>query len=128
MTRIHHPCGSVWRKPPFSRYKQLWSQLCLHNEIVCRRYTQTSPIVVPIIPESYRPTLLYQKFKTMTHPQQATLDLKRPLLECVKLVIGLECFQTLTNTVRNVLFVKALVDNGHFMHAYTHCNQHTCAR
>ena len=57
------PCGSVWCKPPFSRYKQLWSQLCLQNEIVCRRYTPTpriSPIVVPIIPESYRPTLLHQ--------------------------------------------------------------------
>ena len=50
------PCGSVWRKPPFSRYKQIWSQLCLHNEIVCHRYTptpHTSPVVVPIIPESY---------------------------------------------------------------------------
>ena len=68
------PCGSpsqqectpVWRKPPFSRYKQIWSQLCLHNEIVCRRYTptpHTSP-VVPIIPESYRPTLLHQNHDT----------------------------------------------------------------
>ena len=57
------PCGSVWHKLPFSRYKQLCSQLCLQNEIVCRHYTpapRTSPIVVPIIPESYRPTLLHQ--------------------------------------------------------------------
>lgn len=61
------PCGSMWRKPPFSRYKQLWSQLCLHNEMVCRRYTPTphsSPIVVPIIPESYRSTLLHQNHNT----------------------------------------------------------------
>ena len=43
--------------------QQLWSQLCLQNEIVCCGYTptpRTSPIVVLIIPESYRPALLHQ--------------------------------------------------------------------
>ena len=57
------PCGSVWCKPPFSWYKQLWSQLCLQNEIVCCRYTstpRTSPVVVSIIPESYCFALLHQ--------------------------------------------------------------------
>ena len=44
----------------------------------------------------------------MTHQQLATWDLKRPQLGYVKLVIGLECFQTLINTVENVLFAKAL--------------------
>ena len=35
--------------------------------MICHRYTptpRTSPIVVPIIPESYRPTLLYQNHDT----------------------------------------------------------------
>jgi len=57
------PQASMWRKHPFSRYKQIWPQLCLHDELVCRRYTPSpslNTVLVPLIPESYRPTLLYQ--------------------------------------------------------------------
>ena len=44
----------------------------------------------------------------MTFQQLATYDLKRLSLGYVKLVIGLECFLTLTNIVENVLYAKAL--------------------
>jgi len=48
---------------------QIWSQLCLHDELVCRRYTPSpslNTVLVPLIPESYRPTLLYQHHNAVT--------------------------------------------------------------
>ena len=54
---------------PFSHYKQLWPQLFLHDELVCQRYTPSpclNTVLVPLIPESYRPTLLYQYHNAVT--------------------------------------------------------------
>ena len=68
-TNSGSPQTSMWRKRPYSRYKQIWSQLCVHDELVCRRYT-TSPclntVLVPLIPESYHPTVLYQNHNAVT--------------------------------------------------------------
>ena len=55
------PQASRWRQYPLSRYRQLWSQLCLHDGIVCRKYTPSpslTPVLVPLIPESCRATML----------------------------------------------------------------------
>ena len=52
-----------WHQFPLSRYKQLWSQLCLHDGLVCRQYTPSpnlNTVLVPLIPESCRSTVLYQ--------------------------------------------------------------------
>ena len=55
------PCNAKWRQYPLSRYRQLWSQLCLHDGIACRKYTPSpslTPVLVPLIPESCRSALL----------------------------------------------------------------------
>ena len=52
-----------WHQHPFSRYKQLWSQLCLHDGIVCSQYTPSpslNTVLVPLIPESCRTAVLHQ--------------------------------------------------------------------
>jgi len=52
------PCNSKWRQYLLS---QLWSQLCLHDGIACRKYTPSpslTPVLVCLIPESYRSALL----------------------------------------------------------------------
>jgi len=49
------PQGPNWRQSPFSRYKQLWSQLCITKGIVCHHYApnpQLPVITVPLIPVS----------------------------------------------------------------------------
>ena len=57
------PTGHTWSHPPLRRYCQLWSQLLLKDGLVCRQY-QPGPVheltTVPIIPSSYRQTLLLQ--------------------------------------------------------------------
>lgn len=57
------PTGRTWSHPPLRRYRQLWSQLLLKDGLVCRQY-QPGPVceltTVPIIPSSYRQTLLLQ--------------------------------------------------------------------
>ena len=57
------PQGSRWRKPPLSRYRQLWPQLLLNDGIVCRQYApipQLPSVTVPLIPVSQQLTLLKQ--------------------------------------------------------------------
>ena len=56
-----------WNKLPLNRYKQLWSQLCLHDGLACRQYTPSpslNPVLVPLIPESCRHTILHQYHDT----------------------------------------------------------------
>ena len=51
-----------WNTPPLNRYKQLWSQLCLHGGLACRQYNPSpslNPVLVPLIPESCRHTILH---------------------------------------------------------------------
>ena len=57
------PTGHTWSHPPFHQYCQLWSQLLLKDGLVCRQYPP-GPVheltTVPIIPSSYRQSLLLQ--------------------------------------------------------------------
>ena len=40
LTRSNNqPTGKMWRHPPLSRYRQLWSQLTMEDGVVCRRYS-----------------------------------------------------------------------------------------
>ena len=57
------PQGPGWRKPPLSRYRQLWPQLLINDGIVCRQYApvpQLPSVTVPLIPASQQLTLLKQ--------------------------------------------------------------------
>ena len=57
------PRSAIWRQPPFSRYRQIWSQLRLQNGLVCRQYTpgpSGESVVVPLIPASLRSLLIQQ--------------------------------------------------------------------
>ena len=53
---LHHLRPShtqEWRRPPLNRYRQLWSQLLIKEDLVCRQYTPgpaSEPLTVPIIP------------------------------------------------------------------------------
>ena len=52
-----------WSQSPLIRYRQLWPQLTLVEEIVCRKYTPgptADVITVPIIPDSLRHEALYR--------------------------------------------------------------------
>ena len=57
------PSGQPWSRPPLRRYRQLWPQLLVKDELVCRQYKPgptCNLITVPLIPSSYKPTLLHQ--------------------------------------------------------------------
>ena len=57
------PTGRTWSQPPLRRYHQLWSQLLVKDGLVCRQYSPepiSDLLAVPIIPLSYRSTLLHQ--------------------------------------------------------------------
>ena len=58
--------GKLWRHPPFSRYRQLWSQLTLEDGFVCRKHSPgpTRDIIVPIIPLSLCQTILARNHDT----------------------------------------------------------------
>ena len=54
---------------PLSRYKQLWSQLCLHDGLVCRQYTPSpnlNTVLVPLVPESCHSTIFHQHHDTVS--------------------------------------------------------------
>ena len=49
------PTGQKWKSPPFNRYRQLWSQLKVVDNIVCRTYSPDpagDTVTVPILPQS----------------------------------------------------------------------------
>ena len=57
------PKGQQWHYPPFSRFRQLWSQLTIHDKIVCRRYKPDpggEVITVPVLPSSMHQSVLYR--------------------------------------------------------------------
>ena len=63
----HKSTPPRWHTLPLSRYKQLWSQLCLHDGLVCRHYTPSpslNTVLVPLVPESCRSTILHQHHDT----------------------------------------------------------------
>ena len=67
------PCAKQWSHLPLNRYRQLWPQLLIKNNLVCRRYTPgptSEPLIVPIIPSTYQATLLFQYHD---HPQAGHL-------------------------------------------------------
>ena len=54
---------SGWHQYPLSCYRQLWSQLCLNDGIVCQKYSPSpaiTPVLVPLIPETCHATVLSQ--------------------------------------------------------------------
>ena len=58
---VLRPCNAKWHQYPLSHYRQLWSQLCLHDGIACQKYTTSpslTPVLIPLIPESYHSALL----------------------------------------------------------------------
>lgn len=57
------PKGHKWHQQPLSRYHQIWSQLLLNDNIVCRQYTPgpiADTLLVPVIPRSYHQEILRQ--------------------------------------------------------------------
>ena len=56
---LHHPRPprtQEWCCSPLKRYRQLWSQLLVKEDLVCRQYTPgpaSEPLTIPIIPTSY---------------------------------------------------------------------------
>ena len=57
------PHGSAWCQSPLHHYRQIWSQLTIHNGLVCRQYAPaptSDTILVPIIPASLRSLLIGQ--------------------------------------------------------------------
>ena len=57
------PRSQPWRKPPLSRYRQLWPQLMMRDGIVCRNYTpgpSSVSVMVPLIPVALQPLFLTQ--------------------------------------------------------------------
>ena len=69
---LHHPRPprtQEWCCSPLKHYHQLWSQLLIKEDLVCRQYTPgpaSEPLTVPIIPTSYQSALLLQYHD---HPQ-----------------------------------------------------------
>ena len=58
------PQGCKWCQPPYSRYKQLWSQLSITDGLICHCYApnpQLPAITVPLIPASQRLSLIKQQ-------------------------------------------------------------------
>ena len=67
------PCAKQWSQPPPNRYRQLWPQLLIKDNLVCRRYTPgptSESLIIPIIPSAYQATLLFQYHD---HPQAGHL-------------------------------------------------------
>ena len=58
-----YPQGQKWRQQPLRRYKQIWSQLFITDNVVCRQYTpgpQSDKLIVPVIPKSLQQNVLHQ--------------------------------------------------------------------
>ena len=56
------PRAPDWQRPPLRRYKQLWSQLTLEDDIVCRKYSPhlgSDVISVPVLPASLHQSALH---------------------------------------------------------------------
>ena len=61
------PTDTKWRKQPLYRYVQLWPQLLLVDDIVCRRYSpapDSEMITVPVLPQALQQDALYQAHNT----------------------------------------------------------------
>ena len=57
------PTSQAWRKPPLSRYRQLWPQLMLRDGIVYWNYTpgpSSVSVTVPLVPVALQPFFLAQ--------------------------------------------------------------------
>lgn len=73
------PTTRQWRKPPLSCYCKLWSQLILHNGVLCWKYTWKtlgSVLIVPILPQHLQKQALY--YNVMTVQQVVIKDLLKP--------------------------------------------------
>ena len=78
------PCAKQWSHSPLNRYRQLWPQLLIKDNLVCRQYTPgptSEPLIVPIIPSAYQAILLFQYHD---HPQAGHLGQLGPDKNCSK--------------------------------------------
>ena len=56
------PTGQKWKHPPLNRYRRLWSQLSIHDNVICRTYTPdpaVSPVTVPVMPQALHQQALH---------------------------------------------------------------------
>ncbi|KAL5506793.1 hypothetical protein EMCRGX_G008533 [Ephydatia muelleri] len=66
---VKQPMGTIWRKSPFSRYHQLWSQLKLREGVVYRTYIpgpSSEAITVPVLPACLR-----KEYLTLCHDRRS---------------------------------------------------------
>ena len=58
------PTSGIWRTFPYKPFKQLWSQLCIHDSLLCRKRqtTITDPKYLIVVPQSLR-----KQFLTTAH-------------------------------------------------------------
>ena len=97
------PKGRKWRRHPLRRYRQIWSQLLIQDDIVFRQYTSgptADALLVPIVPTSL------QTNSVMILSVRDMLDLRKLLKRYVSWDIGLACFKMLTSTVASVSHVN----------------------
>ena len=54
------PTSGIWRTFPYKRLKQLWSQLCIHDSLLCRKHqtTITDPKYLIVVPQSFHKQFL----------------------------------------------------------------------
>ena len=100
---VKQPMGTIWRKSPFSRYHQLWSQLKLREGVVYRTYIPgpiLEAITVPVLPACLR-----KEYLRLCH-DSATGGHQRHCTSCVGKHIGLTWPKMLTNTVESATFVN----------------------
>ena len=58
------PTSGIWRTFPYKRLKQLWSQLCIQDSLLCRKRqtTMTDPKYLIVVPQSF-----HKQFLTIAH-------------------------------------------------------------
>jgi len=69
------PKMPLWQQPPLRRYRQLWSQLAMVDNVLCRQYRPGpthDTIVVPIIPASLQKEALQRNHDAPSYGHQGT--------------------------------------------------------
>ena len=98
------PASGIWRTFPHKCFKQLWSQLCLHDSVLCRKRqtTITDPKYVIVIPQSFQ-----KEFLTIAHDNSGHQGSDRTLIQSYQiLLIGLAWQEMSTTTVVTVSSAK----------------------
>ena len=103
---VKQPTGTIWRKAPFSKYYQLWSQLKLREGVVYRTYIPgptSEAITVPVLPACLRKEYLTLCHDSATGGHQGW---HKTLHKLRWKHIGLTWPKMLTNTVESATFVN----------------------